>query len=154
MNIQKSITAGIALTLLLAVVHTGCSDSFSPVTSMHDSKQTEAGNTPDYKEVILELGLDIHPLSEVIYSASDLSVVYFTSIELIRMPAFATYDDAEYCKGLSIETDYPGDIEFTDCRADDLKAGKFVIRNNSKERVQLIAIVKARSLFGISGSPK
>jgi hypothetical protein len=149
MNTQKIKIASILMIMFFAIGITGCSENSSPVSGPTASDRGELSLYPDYKDVTFELGLDILPFGEKSVSASELGVVYFTSLELRNASEFESIDAADFCDRVIIQTDYPGDVEYKDCNTGDIKAGKIIITNNSKRRMNLIAVLKCKSLFGV-----
>lgn len=154
MNTQKIKIASVLMIMFFAIGITGCSENSSPVSGTAASDNREAGLSPDYKDVTFELGLDILPFGETSLSASGLGVVYFTSLELRNASEYETTDAADFCDRLIIQTDFPGEVEYKDCNTGNIKSRKINITNNSKRRMNLIAVLKCKSLFGIAVTAK
>jgi hypothetical protein len=89
------------------------------------------------------------PFGEASVSASELGIVYFTSATVAPASGAATSEEYEFCRQIAFQTDYPGDMEYSDCTTGEIKAGKINIRNTGKKYLSVLATIKGKSLFGM-----
>lgn len=144
-------TAGIiSMLVIIAAILAGCSDSFSPVNSMHDTDSPGNALTPKYREVTFELGLSMPPSGEHIVSAEELDLVEFTAFEIGSVTDNSNADQADYCRDFKIETDYPGDVDYVDCKGENMKFQNIIIKNTGKSWKYLILSLKGMSQYGVT----
>ena len=155
MNTNKIKTAALAV-LLLSLVLAGCSDYSGPVSSSRTggsgdlSSGSEAGSSLDFKEVTFEFGLDLQPFEETVIRADELGVSFITSVTLISASEYEFSESSDFCKRVTIQTDSDTKTEFADCTTGKINSQTVVLKNNSKKRMYLVAVVDAKALHGIS----
>ncbi len=155
MNTNKIKTAAMAV-LLLSLVLAGCSDYSGPVSSSKTggsadlSSGFETGSSLDFKEVTFEFGLDLQPFAETVIKADELGVSFITSVTLISASEYELSESSDFCKRVTVQTDSDTKTEFADCTTGKINSQTVVLKNNSKKRMYLVAVVDAKALHGIS----